>query len=211
MALNILMNKWGVVEERRAAAFVIAGILYLISGILSGLNMHLVPQGGVLWLYAGNIALAMGLLGFYPELADRTPRLALAGVACIGLAVIAQVGSTVVLFGIAADRGVQLSGGHVWGAASVFGAALFVIVYLLAAGLLGIAILRTDSLSQSIGYLVLASVAWWVLLIGVGAVSGQSMEAIGLNGVDAGVSAVLFFAIGYVSHTRADPRALVGS
>lgn len=205
------MNKWEVVEEKRAAAFVIAGILYLTSGILSGFDIELVPQGGVLWIYLGNIALATGLIGFYPELADRTPRLALAGVACIGLAVVAQIGSTVVLFGIAANRGVQLSGGHLWGPVSVFGGALFVIGYSLAAGLLGIAILRTDRHSQSIGYLVLASVAWWVLLVGGEVMWSQSMEAIGLNGVDAGVSAVLFLAIGYLSHTRADPRADIGS
>lgn len=205
------MSTWEVVEEKRTAAFVIAGMLYLISGILSEFDIHLIPHSGVLWIYLANIALAMGMLGFYPELADRAPRLALASVACIGLTVVAQVGSTVVLFGIAANQGVQLSGGHIWEPVSVFAAALFVIVYFLAAGLLGIAILRTDSHSQAIGYLLLASVAWWLSLVGVDVVSGQTVEEIGLVGIDMGVSALLFLAIGYVSHTRADPRARIGS
>lgn len=84
---------WDTLENKRATAFLVAGLLWLVDTILLGLELFagvsvLGTRGPVnpLLYMSGLLAAIVGLLGLYPELASRSPRLARVGAGVIAVA-----------------------------------------------------------------------------------------------------------------------------
>lgn len=89
---------WDSFENRRASAFLIAGLLWLADTILlstelfTGISILGTPGAvnPVLFI-SGTVAAIVGMLGLYLELADRTPRLARVSAGIVTIAGIAIV------------------------------------------------------------------------------------------------------------------------
>jgi hypothetical protein len=156
--------------RRSGAAFLVAGGLLLGSTTLKGIGWFTTasPPAGLVMLFAvpGLLVTFAGLLGLYPRLADRSPRLSRAGLAAT------IIGGTGLL--------VTVAWGVVGGALrAVFGEALpatppealfvaLVATIALAAGLFGVAGLRTRVPSRRVGLLLLGYAATYVALVVAG-------------------------------------------
>jgi hypothetical protein len=93
-------SQWRSLEERSRTLFLVSGLLFIIaagfdmSNILVGIE-DLRSGVGQAFIAAGWIAALIGLLGFYPKLADRSRWLARAGGVCVVIGVVAFVGNGV--------------------------------------------------------------------------------------------------------------------
>jgi hypothetical protein len=200
MAETTTTTRWGTLERWSATAFLTAGVLWLLDTVLLGIELFagvsiLGTPGAVnpVLYISGLVAGIVGLLGLYPGLAGRTPRLArvsagLVALAGVGISVLLVWFITVTLLNQPDPPGVLLI-------LSILVAALGIIM-------LGIASVRTGVPSRAVGLLVLAIPATLVgglLLVYVG-YGGDSPDwtspAIGI------VMAVLLLAIGYRLRTE---------
>lgn len=90
-------------ERRRASAFVLAGVLILASLIVP-IGLEALTDWswawGIVLIGLAVVTVSVGLLGLYPQVKDRTPRLALAGAGAATLAGAAALG-LIALVGIA--------------------------------------------------------------------------------------------------------------
>lgn len=145
---------WGMLEERSPMVFLLAGLLWLADTTLLSIELFtgisiLGTPGPVnpLLYISGLVAAIVGLLGFYPALARRSPRVAGVSAALLG---IAGVAITVIL---------------VWFVVVTLlnrpdppGALLFLGIFVAAVGfiLIGIASIRSGIPSGTVGLLVLA-------------------------------------------------------
>jgi len=161
--------QWKPFEQWSPTAFLIAGVLLLGYATLQGINSFLSVSlpSAVLVLYGG-IALLVpvfALLGLYPRLRGRAPRLAFTGIATAVLSgiltfvsllwlvvTILQMGS---LPEIPADAPAWTA------AATLLGFLLLAVSFLL----IGVASLRTPDVSRTIGFLLLVPTAAWVGLV----------------------------------------------
>lgn len=169
-ALPFVMMGLHSLSRRSGATFLVAGGLLLGSTALKGMGWFTAasPPAGLVMVFAvpGLLVTFAGLLGLYPRLADRSPRLSHAGLAATA------VGGTGLLVTIAWGMG----GGAL---RAVLGEAVpatppeavFVVLVAtiaLAAGLFGVAGLRTRVPSRRVGLLLLGYAATYVALVVAG-------------------------------------------
>ena len=179
-------------ENWSAVAFVIAGAFLFGDTTLQALERFTaVSTPGVLrgvLMLSGILAAIVGLLGFYPRLADESPKLARVGVvvtavACVTFAVIWVwwiVGN--VLTGIPEPVPVVNM--------------LAVVTMVLGFLLFGVASLRTDVPSRSVGVLLLAIVGVFVgmVIVLIGRIGLPTWSIVAVLGV----LSVIMLAIGYL-------------
>lgn len=178
---NIL--QWKSLERWSATAFMLAGVLWLADTVLLGLEIMDIYAHGLLngvFILTALLTTMVGLLGFYPRLAGRVPRLALAtaivgAVAAGGLVVaFAWVLGTIALAGVSSPPPV------------------FLVLPLLTLALFGVVSLWIDVPSRTVGLLL---VAYLVIIV------GAYLASNGLQFGLAGLVSVIALAIGYVHHT----------
>lgn len=149
-------QRWERLERWSATIFFIAGGLWLVDTVSLVVNRFLGGTGVTMLLEGVSfvvalVATAIGILGFYSRLSDRTPRLALAGVGGIATAVGGLVVIILLSLVMASDAGL------------LDGLFLVSVVALLAGFLLfGIASVRAGVPSRAVG----------VLLVGVAGIFG---------------------------------------
>ena len=162
-------------EQRSASAFLVTGVLILASLVVP---VGLKPftdwswVSGIMLIALAVVSVAVGLVGLYPRVNDRTPKLALAGVGAATVAGVAALG-LVVLAGIAVGNEVDLS------LTVVDPMRVFVLVGLLMAGgfslgllLFGVAIWQTEPASRTVGGLLIVG--------GGGLLAPVAVELLGL-------------------------------
>lgn len=198
MALNE-GSPWNSLENWRTAAFVIAGVLFLGNTIHEGIARYTTMLGEPTFLnfvvYVSALVISLvGLLGFYPQLAERVPRLARLSA---GVVAVAGGAMTVLLLWATATTVLNRS--------MPPGILLFVLIGASVLGfvLFGVASIRARSPSRLIGVLVLTFVASWTLGLGLAGVfyGGDPPDwiPVALNGA----SAVILLSIGYNLRTGA--------
>lgn len=107
------VGRWESLENERRRAFVLAGALVLASlvtpvGLSAVTDLAWLAGLGLVGL--GVASVAVGLLGLYPAVDDRSPRLAVAGAVCAGVAgaaATALVGLTVAALASVVAFGVE--------------------------------------------------------------------------------------------------------
>lgn len=175
--------QWESLGRWSATAFIISGVFWLADTLLLGLELVDIYAHGLLngvFILAALLTTMLGLLGFYPRLADRVPRLALASamvgaVAAGGLVVgFVWVLGTIALAGVSSPPSV------------------FLLVALVALGLFGVVSLWSDRPSRTVGFLLLAYLGFLV---------GAFLASNGLQFGLAGLVSVNAVAIAYVHHT----------
>lgn len=168
-------------------AFVAAGLLWLGDAALLGSEVMGLYEHGLLngvFILSALLATMVGLLGFYPRLSDRMPRLALVSGAVAAIAGLGVAVTFVWYLAAMALSGVSTP------------PALALIASLVALVVFGVAILYSDAPSRAIGALVLVYLA--VLVAAIGASEWLQFALAALLG---GVGLV----IGYVHHAGVGP------
>ncbi len=177
----------GSLERWTTGAFVAAGLLWLGDAALLGSEVMGLYTHGLLngvFIISALLATMVGLLGLYPRLSDRMPRLALGSGAVAAIAAVGLVVTFVWYLAAMALAGVATPPG------------LALVPPLVALAVFGVAITYSDAPSRAIGVLVLGYLA--ALVAAVGATEWLQFALATLLG---GVGLV----IGYVHHTGADP------
>lgn len=165
-------GQWELLEEKRSILFLVAGVVLIVYVALLGyqafidssMNFH--DNEAAVVGPAGFLLGALGLLGFYPTLAGRSPKLAGAGavfavLGILGWFVITATGLAN-LMGVSSPEWLQVLG---------LGAFLEMLVGF---PLVGIASLRTDIYSQILSSLLLAPAIIFAAMIVSGALTGGS-------------------------------------
>lgn len=191
--------RWESLERWSATAFIVAGALFLITSILFG-SETITDISHPWWLtglfgLSGLLASFTGLAGVYPQLTDRAPRVARAGV------------TTMVIAGIALVAFPLCQIGKTWGLDLQ---PLPIVVFLLAilgtiGGFLlfGIASLRTRVPSRAVGGLLLATATSFIVVFIVDMVYRGS--PVWADSVMNGGQALLLLTTGYVMPTNTIP------
>lgn len=196
---------WSSLEAWSATLFLVASAVFLLNAVHEGIARY-TALGGVGFLNAvaylsALVVTLVGLLGFYPRMADRSPTLARASAV---IAVVAAI-STIALL--------------LWASTTQLlnrplppGSFLIATVSLIVLGVLlfCIASLRTAVPSRTVGVLLLTFVAAWLGSLGAIVASGSSdLVAVSLNGV----SFAILLAVGSLlrteraATTRAEPAS----
>lgn len=189
---------WDRVEQWSPTLFLVGGGLLGGHTAVQGIEAFtaLAPPPDV-FVTTGHLVALAGLVGLYPALVDRTPRLARAGVIVAALGLVGWLVMTVVRFLAVAEIVTSLS--------AVFPDAFFMLVLgsmILTYALFGGATLRVDGSSRTVGLLVLAPVALIIMLMGDAAVTGTSA----VDGVVIGGGLALsMLALGYRLRTWNHP------
>lgn len=167
--VDVSTSLWGSLEKWSAAAFLVAGVLLLGYAVLSGIETvtEITFQTAFKVGY-GQVALlapVVGLLGLYPRLNDRTPRLSLAGLV---ITLVAAVGLVVLLVWLIGTTFMMEGYPAIPEDAPAWTAATLILVFLtLAVGFLlfGVASLRTTVFSRTVDFLLLVPTVMWIGLI----------------------------------------------
>ncbi len=192
---------WRLFERWSGTAFITGGGLLLAYTTLVGLETFTAVSapgwvGGLLSGF-GLVAPLVGMLGFYPRLADRVPRLARASATVLSAAAVAVFLITV--WGVCAELLAEAAGTEF---SSPPGVVLVASLGLVALGflLVSTASLWTDVPTRAVGALLLTIVGVNVVYFVAVAVYGAARPD-WLNIVITGAHPVLFLAIGYVLPT----------
>lgn len=196
-------KQWRLLETWSPAAFLVAGVLWLVDTVLlsielfTGVSILGTPGAVNAVLYiSGLVTAIVGLLGFYPGLAGRTPRLARVGAGIVGIAGIAI--SVFLAWFVAVTL---LNKPDPPGAPFI----LSLLVATLGILLLGIASIRAGIPSRTVGLLVLAipaTLLGGILLVYVvygGSSPDWTSPVIGI------FMSVLLLAIGYRLRIEPEP------
>ena len=146
-------------EQGSASAFILTGVLILASLVVP-IGLETVTDwswaSGLVSIGLAVVAVSVGLFGLYPQVNDRTPKLALAGVGAATVAGVAAVG-------LLALVGTAVGGEVVAGLTIREPMSAFTLVGLAMAGgfslgflLFGVAVWRTESPSRTVGGLLTA-------------------------------------------------------
>lgn len=188
--------------------FLIAGGLLVIHAITHGLEafasieypMHHEFPFGVGGMTLGFIA----LLGLYPKIADRMPKLARAGAVVAVLGAVAWLVMGLALFaeGLGAEPPTSI---EAIGLVMIFGVILSYLAF-------GIASLRTEAVSQTTGLVLLTPVLVMVVNLGIamagsGSLAGQFVVATGFALAHLAIGAALRTEDGLTSRTERAPEA----
>ena len=190
---NAIISEWGSIERWSPTLFLVGGALLVGHAAMSGI--HAFTEGATppdVFVTTGHLVALVGLLGLYPEIITRTPRVARAGGAVAVVALVSWFVMTVTRF-------FELAG-----VISSLGDALpepfFIVVLastILTYVLFGIATIRVDS-SWTVGLLVLAPGALTAALVIDSALTGVT----DLDGVFIGGGLALsMLALGYTLRT----------
>ncbi|WP_435064796.1 hypothetical protein [Halobaculum sp. EA56] len=184
-------QQWGSLEERSATAFLIAAAMFLVDAALVG--GVIVAAGdrlmllGQAFVAAGWVAGFVGLLGLYPELADRSRRLARTGLVfvAVGLVVFVVMGVASLVYFTGILSGDLSALVPVLLPGVVIGSVLGFLTF-------GAASLRSGAHSRGVGVLLVVLGLFPVVNILTGAAGVQSMVAtlvivLGLSLVNAAV------------------------
>lgn len=185
----------GTLERRGPTLIIVAGILTAITASLSALGIVSDVTTDPFELSIAPFAfllLFVGVVGMYPNLVERTPRLTRAGA---GLGVLALVFAPVLGIVALADLTGLLPGDiPVWALGLHL---LGRLVGLIALILFSAAVLRTDAYSRRVGFLLLGPATIMLLSfvhIGIGAPQWSAPPLVAANGL-------LMLALGYVLRT----------
>lgn len=187
---------WGSLEQWRAIAFLIGGGIFVVDAAL--LVVHLTsgtePAAfGQALVGASWTAAFIGLLGFYPSLADRNRRLARAGAVFAVVGGITMAVMAITMLAYAAD---VVSGDPAETSMYLLPGVFLGIV--LGFGLFGVASLRTTTYSRSIGLLFLLLPITFLFNLTSGVVGFGTLATV-LGVVS--VLALTMLAIGYLLRT----------
>lgn len=172
MTETAIGSRWDALERWSPAAFLAAGGLWAIDTSFNVLELVAGTSfPGIVFLVfilSSLLVTIVGVLGFYPGLADRGSRLGLAGAVLVGVAGITIV--VVLGWGVIASLLNQpLPPGGL--------AAVIVLLIVFGMLLLGVASVRSASPSRIAGLLVLVLVATWLVwLAGIAGVLGGNPE-----------------------------------
>lgn len=189
-------QRWESLEQRRASLFLGSGGLFFVNAVHEAIARYtgffeVDFLNAVIYLSALVISL-VGLLGFYRQLATRTPRLARASA---GVAVVAGVGMVALL--VWASVTTMMNRPMPPGVVLIVALAGIVLAFLL----FTVASVRTHTPSKPVSRLLLGFVLAWTVALVIGVVvfnlDAPDWFAPALNGV----SAVLLVGIGYVLRT----------
>lgn len=196
---HFVTPRWERLERWSPTAFVAAGVLFLGTAALSGLDTftNVSPSAwlAALLAFTGLVASFVGLLGLYPGLVNRVPRLARAGLVTTAIAGVAL--TVLPACQLAKTTGIEPPAPPV---------VLFVIAMvaiILAFLLFGVASFRTGVPSRMVGLLMLAIVSTFVGLFVADLAYGGSPAWVdfAVNGVQA----VLLLTVGRVLPTHPSP------
>lgn len=159
---------WELLGAWRATAFVVAGVLFVPDIAILVYNLAAGTQEQYLTLGQAFIGAAwtagfVGLLGFYPDLADRSKWLSRVGGVFAVVGLVAMAAMALVSFG--------LVGGLVGGTLADYTTSLLPGVFLgivLGFGSYGVACLLTSTYRRSVGLLCLVLVATFLFNLGTG-------------------------------------------
>lgn len=185
---------WETLERWSATAFLVAGGVMVVFWALVALEVFAdVSSPQALLAMPALVATTVGLLGLYPELADRAPRLSRAGV---GLLAVATVGLVVIFVWVLVGRVLPAAGVEMSSQPPGVVIASTVGAYVLTVLLFGVASLRTAVPSRTVGLLLLALVGAFTIPLVAGVVWGSypgEWMAVVVSGLQAGA----IVAIGY--------------
>lgn len=199
------MTWWRSLEQRRATAFLIGGgILAIDAGIVAA-EIAVGVDGwmtlGQVFVGAGWTAAFLGLLGLYPELADRSRWLARAG------AVFAVIGA--IVFAVMGVASLAYYAGIPDGEIEAL-VPLFLLGVILGSILgfvsMGVATLRTDVYSRTLGILLFIppALVFTNLLTGIAGVDSAATTLAIVIG-----DALAMLAIGYVLRSSPEPTSRI--
>lgn len=191
---------WELLEENSSTLFIAAGIVLIVYVALLGyqafidstVNFH--DNEASVVGPAGFCLGAIGLLGLYPAVRDRSPKVAGAGAVVAALGVIGW-------FVIAATGLVNLAGIEVPAWLQAVGFAAF-LEMLVGFPLLGIASIRSDAYSRLLGLLLVAPAIIFGAMIASGALTGGT--GVGAVIVSSGLT-VVHLGVGYLLRTGGAP------
>lgn len=183
------MAPWGWLESRTPTIFLVVGAWFVgYAGLKTIRLMTEIVVPDVVSVTAGHLGLlvvAVGLLGLYPRVRSAAPRSARAGVVASVLSGVCSVVLLVAVLHLTLSMGSlpAIPEDTAQGFLSPFVGAMLLVVSLLTIllgfFLFGFASLRTDAVSEQIGYLLLIpSIMWTMLFV---------MHATGVNGTLIGV------------------------
>jgi len=156
-------NPWNQLETAGPAAFGLGGLGILVDVILQFVTSGSVPGWVNILLGLGGLwAALIGLVGFYPRVADPAPRLALGGV------VTGAIGWVALPVGLGWGIILDLTGRTPIAEGPSFGPQIFIsaVVFALLSFLLyGVASSRTDTLSRTVGLTLLIPFLAFLVLI----------------------------------------------
>lgn len=201
---------WGGITQQGRSLDKWSPVLFLVAGVLfSGFVVvnvitRFTDMTGV-WLGVAEIGTGLfgllvsivAVLGLYPRLNDRTPRLSGAGVLAFAAAILGLAVGVAWLLSIGIENAPE--------AVPTALTALFSLSILLIAGgflVFAVACLRTGTPSRLVGYLLLLAVVMWVWHYIALALFGSTR--IGTI-IDYTVIAAAYLAVGYLLRTEADP------
>lgn len=197
-------QRWESLERRRPTLFLLAGVLFglnvaLVASVIATSADSTILVLGEAFNAAGWALALVGLLGFYPGLAERSPWLARAGVVCAVIGVVVFI----VLSVMSVVYGLELVEGSLESLVPLIlpGVLLGGVVSFL---LFGVASLRTDGQPARIGLLLVVPSLITITNIGIGAAGVDSSYT--LLGIVSGLLVVMLaIAFGLQASTgRAD-------
>lgn len=161
-------RRWRTLERWSPTLFLLGGAGVITHAAIQALEAFTAvnPPPDV-FVTAGHLIALAGLVGLYPVLRGRTPRLATAGLAATGLGVVAWTVMT-------ATQWLSIAGA-VGSLTALFPGAFFlglIAVTILAYTLVGVAALQADAGATMDGLLVLAPAALLLALLGKSVVAG---------------------------------------
>lgn len=183
--------------------FLVAGVLFSGFVVVNVINRFTDMTG--IWLgiaevgtgFLGLVAAIVAVVGLYPRLKDRVPRLAGSGVLAFAAAVVGLIVTVVWLLSIGLENAPEA-------VPTALTALLSLSVLLIAAGFLlfAVACLRTSTPSRMIGYLLIVSAIMWVWHYVALSIFGSTR--IGTI-IDYAVIAAAFLAVGYLLRSESEP------
>lgn len=194
----------GWIERWNQTAFFAAGVLFLGTAAISGLEAF-AAVSSPLWLAAllglsGLGAGLFGLFGLYPGLANQAPRLARAGSVTVAIAGIAFVAFPLCLS--AKTAGIAIPAPPI--VFFVIAMSAIILGFLL----FGVATLRTQVHSREVGFLLLAIVATFIVLFLADLIYGGSPRWLdfAVNGVQSGLLLTIGYALPADPTSREEPQ-----
>lgn len=187
---------WESLEQWRVTAFLIGGLIFVVDAALLAIHIYSGTEPAALGqalVGASWTAAFIGLLGFYPSLADRSRWLAKIGGVFAVIGGITMAAMAAAMLGYATD----ILSGDPGTIAMYFLPGVFLGI-VLGFGLYGAASLRTDIYSQNVGLLLLLLPITFLFNLGTG-ISGVG-SLLTIFGVVC-VLALTMLAIGYLFRT----------
>lgn len=189
----------GSLERWSPRLFVLGGLLVLGSALNNSLifyaNAPLPEPLGIVLNMAGFVAALVGVVGFYPELSDRIPRLAKLSLGVVAAGIVGIVVLAVwaiAMLGIGAPE------------PSPVIALLSLFLMLLGLCLFGVSVLRTDVYAKPVGVLLLALVAVLLVVFARSVIVGGDPSNSFII-VSEGVESALLLGIGYFHSASPTP------